>query len=226
MPTHQEIEAQLTGPGAPFEIVEETVLGERTPVFKERARSLRALLESSAGFGDREYLVHGDLRLSFAQHARVVASVAKALRRALRDREGRPGGDPRGQLPRVDRLVLGRALARRDRGRAQRLVGGRRDRLRTRGLGSEAADRRLQAAGADRGAAPRAFPVVEIESGLREALEPRSRRRAAGRSRSTRTTPPRSCTPAARPAGPRAPSTRTATSSRSAGCRCSTACGT
>ncbi len=79
MPTHQEIEAQLTGPGAPFEIVEETVLGERIAVFKDRARSLRVLLESSAGFGEREYLVQGDLRLSFAEHARVVASVARGF---------------------------------------------------------------------------------------------------------------------------------------------------
>jgi acyl-CoA synthetase (AMP-forming)/AMP-acid ligase II len=79
VPTHQEIEAQLTGPGAPFEIAEEMVLGERMPVFKDRPRSLRALLESSAGFGDREYLVCGDLRLSFAEHARVVASVARAF---------------------------------------------------------------------------------------------------------------------------------------------------
>ena len=79
MPSHREIEAQLTGPGGPFEIAHELVLGERTPVFKERARSLRALLEGSAAFGDREYLVYGDLRLSFAQHLRTVASVAKAL---------------------------------------------------------------------------------------------------------------------------------------------------
>ena len=49
------------------------------PVFKERARSLRALLEGSVGFGDLEYLVCDELRLSFAQHARVVASVAKAF---------------------------------------------------------------------------------------------------------------------------------------------------
>jgi acyl-CoA synthetase (AMP-forming)/AMP-acid ligase II len=79
MPTHREIEAQLTGPGAPFEIVEESVLGERMPVFKERVRSLRTLLEASAGFGDREYIVCGDLRLSFAEHARVVASVARGF---------------------------------------------------------------------------------------------------------------------------------------------------
>jgi acyl-CoA synthetase (AMP-forming)/AMP-acid ligase II len=88
VPTHQEIEAQLTGPGAPFEIVEESVLGTRVPVFKERVRSLRALLEASAGFGDREYLVCGDLRLSFQEHARVVASVARAFSERYGIRKG------------------------------------------------------------------------------------------------------------------------------------------
>jgi acyl-CoA synthetase (AMP-forming)/AMP-acid ligase II len=79
MPSSQEIAAQLTGPGGPFEIVEEPVLGERMPVFKQRAPHLRALLEGSAGFGEIEYLVCNDLRLSFAQHARAVASVAKGF---------------------------------------------------------------------------------------------------------------------------------------------------
>jgi len=57
MPTALEIEAQLTGPGGPFEIVHEPVLGELTPVFKQRAPHLRALLEASAGF--RRPRVHG-----------------------------------------------------------------------------------------------------------------------------------------------------------------------
>jgi long-chain acyl-CoA synthetase len=76
----QEIEARLTAPGAPFEVVEERVLGERMRVFKQRAPSLRALLEASATHGEKEYLVCGDLRLSYAEHLRVVASAARALR--------------------------------------------------------------------------------------------------------------------------------------------------
>ena len=39
-----EIDAKLTGPGGPFELVEETVLGERMQVFKNRMRSLREML--------------------------------------------------------------------------------------------------------------------------------------------------------------------------------------
>ncbi len=75
-----EIVARLTAPGAPFEIVEEDVLGERMPVFRSRRRSLRELLEGSAALGDREYVVHGDRRISYAEHLRLVASTAQALR--------------------------------------------------------------------------------------------------------------------------------------------------
>ncbi|HYB13248.1 MAG TPA: class I adenylate-forming enzyme family protein [Myxococcota bacterium] len=87
-PLHARIEAQLTGPGAPFEAVMGEVLGERMAVFRERTSSLRALLEGSAAFGDREYIVQADRRISFSEHLRTVASVAKTLR----DRFGvRPG---------------------------------------------------------------------------------------------------------------------------------------
>ncbi len=80
MPTREEIEAKLTGPGGPFEVVEEPVLGSMMPVFAERERSLCGVLANSASLGDAEYLVFGERRISFAEHARVVASVAKALR--------------------------------------------------------------------------------------------------------------------------------------------------
>ena len=75
-----EILAKLTAPGAPFEIVEEEVLGERMPVFRNRRRSLREILAASAAFGDRDYVVHGELRIGFADHLRRVASTAQALR--------------------------------------------------------------------------------------------------------------------------------------------------
>jgi acyl-CoA synthetase (AMP-forming)/AMP-acid ligase II len=75
-----EVRARLTGPGAPFEIVEETVLGERMRVFKNRPRSLRQLLEASVAHGEKEYLVEGERRVRYAEHARLVASLAAALR--------------------------------------------------------------------------------------------------------------------------------------------------
>jgi len=48
-------------------------------VFKHRASSLRALLEASAGFGDKEYIVFEDRRITYRKHFAAVASVAKAL---------------------------------------------------------------------------------------------------------------------------------------------------
>jgi acyl-CoA synthetase (AMP-forming)/AMP-acid ligase II len=78
----------LTAAGAPFELVEEPVLGARMPVFRNRARSLGQLLEESAAYGDREYLVTADETVTFAQHRARVASLAAALR----DEHGvRPG---------------------------------------------------------------------------------------------------------------------------------------
>jgi acyl-CoA synthetase (AMP-forming)/AMP-acid ligase II len=88
-PIRQGVRARLTGPGGPFEIVLEAVLGERMPVFKNRARSLRDLLRASAAHRDREYLVHGERRIGYGQHLAHVASVAAALR----DRYGVAKGD-------------------------------------------------------------------------------------------------------------------------------------
>jgi len=75
-----EVEAQLTGPGGPFETAEQRVLGERMTVFKNRLPSLRALLESSAAQGDKVYIVCGAERITFADHLARVASIAHALR--------------------------------------------------------------------------------------------------------------------------------------------------
>jgi acyl-CoA synthetase (AMP-forming)/AMP-acid ligase II len=76
----EEIEADLLRPGAPFETLAATVLGAPVRVFRDRPASLRALLERSAAYGDAEYLVWEGRRLTFAEHARQVASVAAALR--------------------------------------------------------------------------------------------------------------------------------------------------
>jgi acyl-CoA synthetase (AMP-forming)/AMP-acid ligase II len=84
----EEILARLTAPGAPFEIVEEEVLGERMAVFRNRRRSLREILAASAAFGDRDYVVHGERRISHADHLRLVASTACALRELYGVRPG------------------------------------------------------------------------------------------------------------------------------------------
>jgi steroid-24-oyl-CoA synthetase len=72
--------ARLTGPGGQFELAEEDVLGARMTVFRNRHRNLGEVLTRSAGFGERDYIVTMDGRLSFGEHAGAVASLAMALR--------------------------------------------------------------------------------------------------------------------------------------------------
>jgi long-chain acyl-CoA synthetase len=77
------IEAELLGPGSPFELEEGLVLGQRLPVMKRRARSLRDFVVASRGFGDAEHLVFTDgvrqQRISFAENERRIAAVAERL---------------------------------------------------------------------------------------------------------------------------------------------------
>ena len=79
MTVREEVHAQLTGPGGPFELIEEDVLGQRMPVFKTREHSLRELLQNSALHGDKPYMVLGDRVISYADHVEKVASIAAAL---------------------------------------------------------------------------------------------------------------------------------------------------
>ncbi|MFC4604001.1 class I adenylate-forming enzyme family protein [Rhodococcus kronopolitis] len=72
--------SRLTGPGSPFELVEEEVLGARIPVLPNRQRAVHELLTSAAAYGDRDYLVTEDRRMSFAEHADAVAAFAAVLR--------------------------------------------------------------------------------------------------------------------------------------------------
>ncbi len=87
-----KIEADLQAPGAPFETTTETVLGEEMDVFAQRFHSLRELVEASRGFGAAEYLVFSDgehdRRFTFAEHARLVAVTATALRERYGVRPG------------------------------------------------------------------------------------------------------------------------------------------
>lgn len=72
--------SRLTGPGGRFELVEEPVLGTRMPVMKNRGRSVGELLTTSLRWGDRDYLVTADRRMSYTEHAAAVAALATALR--------------------------------------------------------------------------------------------------------------------------------------------------
>ncbi|NRA02480.1 MAG: acyl--CoA ligase [Myxococcales bacterium] len=88
-PLHTRIEAELAAPGAPFELVDATVLGEPMRIFKDRDASLCSLLRRSRSFGDAAYIVQDGRRISFSEHYRAVASTA----RALQERYGVGKGD-------------------------------------------------------------------------------------------------------------------------------------
>ncbi|MFW0794349.1 class I adenylate-forming enzyme family protein [Gordonia sp. CPCC 205515] len=70
----------LTGPGGPFELAEQDVLGARMPVIRHRKRSLTEIFDDAERFADRDYLVTETQRISFAEHAQRVRSLAQSLR--------------------------------------------------------------------------------------------------------------------------------------------------
>jgi len=80
--------SRLTGPGGPFEIVEEEVLGTVMPVMKNRGHAIGELISASRAWGDGDYLVTSDRRISFTEHADSVAALATALRGKYGVRKG------------------------------------------------------------------------------------------------------------------------------------------
>ncbi len=84
-----EVRAELTGPGGMFEIVTEDVRGTPMQVFKNRRRSLAELVDGAAAFGDAEFLVLDDVRIT---HERFV-SLTNALARTLVEDKGIGAGD-------------------------------------------------------------------------------------------------------------------------------------
>ena len=67
---------QLTGPGGPFEIVREDVLGVSTQVYKQRMKTMRELMAQSAARAGVDFVVQGDQRLTFGDNDRRARAVA------------------------------------------------------------------------------------------------------------------------------------------------------
>ncbi|MEU8627784.1 class I adenylate-forming enzyme family protein [Streptomyces sp. NPDC048669] len=70
----------LTGPHGRFELADDDVLGTRLPVFTHRQRALHEVLHASVAHAGRDFIVTADRRITFAQHAAHVASLARVLR--------------------------------------------------------------------------------------------------------------------------------------------------
>lgn len=73
------IRAQLTAPGGPFEVITEVVDGHEMKVFKDRFPSLRVVAQFAAAHGDKEFLVYGDRRITFADFLAAANSVSHGL---------------------------------------------------------------------------------------------------------------------------------------------------
>ena len=70
----------LVGPGGPFELVTEPVLGVPMPVFAGRPRSLVAMLTTAAErFGERPYVVFPERTVTYGEMPVVAAAVARTL---------------------------------------------------------------------------------------------------------------------------------------------------
>jgi long-chain acyl-CoA synthetase len=88
-PSHAEVRAALTAPGARFEMEEVEVLGATVRAWRNAPANLRAVLEMSRGHGDRVFITYEDTQLTFSDHYRQVAHLATILQ----DRYGVAKGD-------------------------------------------------------------------------------------------------------------------------------------
>ena len=229
MPSTAEIRAQLTGPGGPFEVVNDVVGGVEMKTYQDRFGDLRVVAQFGLAHADKEFIVHGDRRITFGDFVRTANSVSAGLTRAGVRHGDRVAvlsqNNPEWCLTFWGTVDLGAVLV-----GLNGWWNDRRDPLRARGLGRQGPGGRPQALRADRGAGrrhglararvpDRRGPVRVRRAGRHRQPQAAPLRRAHGRSdrrasrtwRSPRTTPPSSSTRRARPVGPRARSRRTAT---------------
>ena len=81
MSSRNEIVAQLTREG-PFELVEDTSLGYPIKVYRHAPPNMRAILEGTRQFDDRVFLVYNDEEITYREHFRRVAALARWLRKS------------------------------------------------------------------------------------------------------------------------------------------------
>ena len=212
MPSSQEIEQMLTGPGGAFEVTTETVRGVEMKVFKDRMKSLREIFPMAAMRGDGDgatHIVYGDRRIGFGEFVEGANRVAAAL--AARPASGGAIASPccRPTTPSGSHVLGGRSIsapsssASTDGGRPTR--------------SSTASRTRAPRCSSPTAAATSGSTIRSTGSGSRRSSSSRTTstscssgpRRRCLTCRSTRTSPPSSSTRAARPAGPRARSRRT-----------------
>ncbi|WP_420479998.1 class I adenylate-forming enzyme family protein [Brevundimonas sp. FT23028] len=72
--------AALTAPGSPFEVVETTIEGRPTKIWKNAPPTLMHAFLAGRQWGDRTFIVYGDERVSFEAFARATLALAAALK--------------------------------------------------------------------------------------------------------------------------------------------------
>ena len=74
------VAAQLTAPGAPFELTETNIGGQTYPIYRNAPPTLAALIEQGRGFADKEFLVWQDTRWTYATFYQQVDALVRVLR--------------------------------------------------------------------------------------------------------------------------------------------------
>jgi long-chain acyl-CoA synthetase len=77
--TIAECDAILTAPGARFELQDAVINGVSMKIYGRAPLTIRAVIEASQAFPDKEYLVYENERVTFGAHYRAVAHLAAAL---------------------------------------------------------------------------------------------------------------------------------------------------
>ena len=78
-PSIGQIKAALTAPGAHFELEEVMVDGRPVKTWKNAKQDLTDFVNASRDYGDTDFIVLNDERLSYAEHFRQVARMSHAL---------------------------------------------------------------------------------------------------------------------------------------------------
>jgi long-chain acyl-CoA synthetase len=78
--TIAQANAALTAPGARFELEDKVIDGVKFRVYRNAPLTLRDILLNSINWGEREYLVFQDERVTFSAHFKAVAHLATLLR--------------------------------------------------------------------------------------------------------------------------------------------------
>ncbi|MEH6583277.1 MAG: class I adenylate-forming enzyme family protein [Halioglobus sp.] len=78
-PSIEDIRSVLGSPGLPFEIEQVEIDGASIRSWKNAASSMAALVENSREYGDMDFIVYRDERITFADHYQRVAAVSHQL---------------------------------------------------------------------------------------------------------------------------------------------------